>query len=141
MRRGLALMAIAASITIGPAGAADDTFPVPIYDSPRMVFFDPRSAALSDKADEILVLAVQIARHYHAKSELVVGYCDRAEIAGGGCHALALRRARAVKAKLVELGLSADMIQIRTSLEQIVPPGEDASQALNRHVLVDVGDP
>ena len=101
-----------------------------------MVFFGPQSAVVSDRANSVLEFAVQIATHYNATVEQVTGYCDTAEIAAGGCEALARRRAEAVKAVLVRLGLKAKIV-VRISTEQLAPPGYHEIPALNRRVAVE----
>ena len=127
---GLAILYFA-----GCASAEDPKapFPVPIYDAPRMVFFEPGSDQPRPQSKEIIVLAFQIANHYEAKVEVVTGYCDAAEIAAGACPALATRRAEAVEAELVKLGMRNDMIEIHTSTD----PFDPADQRLNRRVVIE----
>jgi len=132
----LAVLLFAATVTNSHAEDATQPFPVPIYDTPRMVFFGPQSAVVSDKANSVLEFAVQIAAHYQATVEQVTAYCDTAEIAAGSCETLARRRGEAVKAALLRLGLKA-RIRVRISTEQLAPPGYHEIPALNRRVVVE----
>lgn len=107
--------------------------PVPTHDEVRMVFYDFGSADLSLKASEVLKNSVIIALDEKYLREIVTGYCDADESAAGDCPALAQRRADAVKAALVKLGLKAKRIETFTKNDPL-NPGDPAE---NRRVVID----
>jgi len=129
----LSLAALAMTVLVPTAHAAD-TAPTGIYDSVRMVFFDAGSSQLSDKASEVVDLAVQIAIDAHVENELVTGYCDSLETKNGACPALARQRAEAVKAALIAGGLTI-RIDIATRTDAL----DLSDQRQNRRVVIEPG--
>jgi outer membrane protein OmpA-like peptidoglycan-associated protein len=105
----------------------------PTHDELKMIFFEPGSAAIDEKASEVLEESARIAIEENYRGEIVTGYCDADEALAGACPQLALRRSKAVKAALVRMGLKAKWIETRTGTDPLNP--ED--QPENRRVTVD----
>jgi hypothetical protein len=80
----------------------------------------------------VLQLEISIAEEPGFRREVVTGYCDLDETRAGKYPALALRRADAVKAALVHLGMKGDLIEVATA-EDVMDP---ADQRFNRRVAV-----
>jgi outer membrane protein OmpA-like peptidoglycan-associated protein len=104
-----------------------------IHDEAMMVYFDYGSAELGGRTPEMVATAAREAMRENAQRERLTGYCDADETTAGLCPALALHRAEAVKAALVELGLRAELIRIKTGHGHF----DSTDQRLNRRVFVD----
>ena len=133
MRGQLAALVIAAVTICTPASPAPLTQTCTIV---PMVFFDTDKSNLTDKAQEVIAESARWIAHDHATHILVTGYCDAAEIVQG-CAALALRRAHAVKAELVRVGMDEGMLEVRASEELLVPTGPNVREPQNRRAAID----
>lgn len=115
------------------ATVASPCLPPPTHDEVATIFFEPGSADLSWKAQEVLEFSTTVAVEEKYLREIVTGYCDADERTAGDCPALARRRAEAVKAALVKLGLKAKRIETFTRTD-LLDPGDPAE---NRRVVID----
>lgn len=131
MRGRLAVLAFLIATMCTPARAA----PGPCTIVP-MIFFDSDKSNLTDKAQEVIAESARWIVRDHGTHILVTGYCDAAEIVQG-CTALALRRAGAVKAELVRVGMGEGMLEIRASEELLVPTAPNVREPQNRRATID----
>jgi outer membrane protein OmpA-like peptidoglycan-associated protein len=103
-----------------------------IHDEEMMVYFDYSSAELSGRAPEMIEIAARQAAEENAQREVLTGYCDSGETTAGLCPKLARRRAEAVKAALVKLGMRADLVLIKTARGHF----DSTDESLTRRVFV-----
>lgn len=113
--------------------AAPPCLPPPTHDEVAMIFFEPGSADLSEKALEVLEFSWTVAVEEKYQRETVTGFCDADESAAGACPALARRRAEAAKAALIKLGLKAKRIETFTKTELLDP----SDPRLNRRAVIE----
>lgn len=118
---------------------APDTAPVADAASARsfMVFFDWNSSTVSDDAASIIQDAAQSAMTLGVSRIELTGHADRSG-APGYNQALSLRRAEAVKAKLIELGLTSSEIVTVGKGEgaPLVPTPDGVREPQNRRVEI-----
>jgi outer membrane protein OmpA-like peptidoglycan-associated protein len=117
-----------------PAPAAA---PAPAPARSYLVFFDWDSAALTDRARQIVAEAAQNATRVQVTRIEVAGHADRS---GTPQYNLALsrRRAEAVAAELVKQGVAKQAIDIQAfgETKPLVPTGDGVREAQNRRVEI-----
>lgn len=102
-----------------------------------LVFFDFDRSDLSPVASSVVHQAADDARRGRPASIQVTGHADRSG-SDEYNRALSLRRANAVKAELVRLGLSDAQISVagRGEAEPLVPTADGVREARNRRVQI-----
>jgi hypothetical protein len=117
--------------------AADSAHATPAAPGGYLVFFDFDRSDLSPVAAGVIRQAADDARRGRPANIQVTGHADRA---GNDEHnrALSLRRADAVKAELVRLGLSDAQISVlgRGEGDPLVPTADGIREARNRRVQI-----
>ncbi len=105
-----------------------------------LVFFDGNQAGLSDRARQIIRAAADASTHVQYTQIRVNGYTDTSGSARYN-QALSVRRARAVAAELVRLGVPRGAIAIRGFGEThlLVPTGPNVREPQNRRVEIIIG--
>ena len=102
-----------------------------------LVFFDFDSAKLTPEAIDIVKSAADTAKKESSPDIMLIGHADRA---GSADYNLALsgRRADAVKAELVDLGLSPNAIttEAKGEAEPLVPTADGVAEPQNRRVEI-----
>ena len=126
LRRG-AIAAAALFLCAAAATAAEARF---------KIFFDQRSASLTDAAREVLAYAAEDIRNKGARHVVIVGHADTADLAP---IALSRFRAQAVATELRRVGVpeSVTFAVSGVGAEQLaVPTGPDVREPLNRVVVI-----
>lgn len=108
-------------------------------DSFRVVFFDLNSAAISPDSRAILQDIVIMARNLAPLSIELRGHTDSAGSAEDNLR-LSRRRAQAVKAELINLGLTNVELVVVANGETtpLIPTGDDVREPQNRRVEVEL---
>ena len=114
----------------------------------EQVFFDFDSSDLSVEAQEVVSSAVEEARHTGAVRIEVVGHTDTAHAQPGSqaAHdynqALSERRAEAVRAEMIRLGMNGNEIvsEGRSYDDPLVPTGPGVREPQNRRAVIDLGN-
>jgi opacity protein-like surface antigen len=127
---------VAAAPPAPPPVAAPAPAPARSY----LVFFDWDSAALTDRAREIIRSAAEASTHVQTTRIRVNGYTDTSGKPGYNMK-LSLRRAQNVAAELVRDGVSENEIAIRGFGEThlLVPTGPGVREPQNRRVEIIIG--
>jgi len=120
-----------------PPAPAPVAAPAPQPARSYLVFFDWDKATLSDRARQIIRLAAEASTHVQYTQIRVNGYTDTSGSARYN-QALSVRRAKAVAAELVRLGVPRGSIAIRGFGEThpLVPTGPGVREAQNRRVEI-----
>jgi outer membrane protein OmpA-like peptidoglycan-associated protein len=102
-----------------------------------MVFFDFNKSDITAEANRTIGQAAQAAKSSHAASISLVGHTDAAGSEKYNM-ALSLRRANAVKASLVKLGIPANEISVvgKGKADQLVPTKDGVREPQNRRVQI-----
>ncbi len=122
-----------------PPAAAPPPAPPPRVEPPRnyVVFFGWDSAELTPEARSVVQAAAQSARESRATRIELTGHADRS---GPDAYNLALsqRRAEAVKAELVRLGVAAGQIgaTARGETQPLIPTADGVREPQNRRVQI-----
>jgi OOP family OmpA-OmpF porin len=133
----MALTAMALAACAGPDRAPPPPPPPPpppaMNNALVTVFFDYEKANLTATAAD-LVGSVLTRNGHLPGHELLIGFCDTAE---HHCDRLGLRRAEAVKDELVRRGMPAAAVEVRVSMDLLVPTGHHVREPQNRRVVID----
>jgi OmpA-OmpF porin, OOP family len=122
---------------VAPAAPAPVAAPAPQPARSYLVFFDWNRATLTDRARQIIRLAADASTRVQYTQIRVNGYTDTSGSARYN-QALSVRRAEAVAAELVRLGVPRSAIAIRGFGEThlLVPTGPGVREAQNRRVEI-----
>ncbi len=120
-----------------PAPAAPPPAAAPVQSRSFIVFFDWNSAALTERARQIIAEAAQQVRAQRSARIEVAGHADRTGTVQYN-QALSRRRAETVAAELVRLGVAREEIVITALGESqpLVPTGPNVREPQNRRVEI-----
>ena len=120
-----------------PAPPPPPPAPAPVALKNYIVFFDFDQASINEQAEAIIEQAVAMAKKGHVVHIQLTGHTDQAGSAEYN-QKLSIRRAEAVKAALVKLGLSASEIGVvgKGKTDPLVPTKDGMRQPQNRRVEI-----
>jgi outer membrane protein OmpA-like peptidoglycan-associated protein len=130
---------VRAAAPMAPPAPAPQPAPPPRVEAPRpfLVFFDWDSSTLSAQARNVLQAAAQAAKQNQVTRIELTGHADRS---GTDAYNLSLsqRRADAVKAELVRLGIAANQVSTiaKGESQPLVPTADGVQEPQNRRVEI-----
>ncbi|HYZ61908.1 MAG TPA: OmpA family protein [Acetobacteraceae bacterium] len=133
------LLGLRYAFNVAPPAVAAMAAPAPVREPARtyLVFFDWDRADLSDRARQVIAEAAQASTRVQVTRIEVNGYTDRSGTAQYN-QGLSLRRAQAVAAELVRLGVAREAITIQGFGETrpLVPTPDGVREPQNRRVEI-----